>query len=83
MTEDIDWEKVAKNFQIENEILRGQIKFYPYNQPQRFSISLGPVLKDMITWIEAHPFAVIAIFYVLSTLMMDVVDISMKVRSAA
>lgn len=83
MTEDIDWEKVAKNFQIENEILRGQIKFYNYNQPRSFSVSLVPALKDMITWIEAHPFAVIAIFYVLSTLMMDVVDISMKVRSAA
>lgn len=84
MTEDIDWERLAKSFQIENEVLRDQMKgMLTYDRKHPVStMSFGTMFREFITWIEAHPFAVIAIFYVLSTLLMDVVDISMKVRNA-
>lgn len=84
-SDDVNWENVAKNFQIENEVLRDQMKgMLAYDRKHPIStVSFGALFKDMVMWIEAHPFAVIAIFYVLSTLLMDVVDISMKVRKAA
>lgn len=83
MPEEIDWEGLAKTFQIENEILRGQVTNMSSYRRQPVQMSFSLPLKDILTWIESHPFTVIAIAYVVSTLLMDVVDISMKVRQGS
>lgn len=77
----IDWEAIAKQYQIENEVYRNQINgltmgrsnFHSYSMP---SIDFGKFLA----WVERNPVICIVIIYALSTLLMDVVEILQKRR---
>lgn len=74
--DDINWERVAKDYQIENEVLRNQIKGYVLGRASFKAYSIPSVdFSRVIDWVEKNPVASIVIIYVISTILMDLIEI--------
>lgn len=79
----VNWEKVAKSFQIENEMLRAQMQGYTMGRDSVLHRGLPFIslnIKDVVSWIEAHPMTAAVIVYVVSTILMDLAEIISKRR---
>lgn len=79
MTEEegVDWRKVANDFQIENEVLKSQMRGWQ-SYDKHHPIQVKVPWKDIVSWVERHPVLVAVIIYFVSTVVTDTVSILVK-----